>query len=1302
MLRNILGRQVRKNFLLTIIGLSLAFANVVALPAVAAVNPTAEYDFNESSGTTVLDKTGVHTGTLNGPTRTTSGKYNRALVFDGQNDWVTVNDANTLDFTTGMTLEAWVYPTVAPKGWRTIIAKEITDDLAYSLYASAKPSNRPAGQVNVGGEQTILGTSVLPINTWSFVVTTYDGTTQRLYINGVEVSSRAQAGPMVTSTGVLRFGGNNLYSEFFTGRLDEIRLYNRALTSLEIVQDMNTPVGSAPADVTLPLVSVTSPSNGATLSGVTNITASSSDNVGVVGVRFALNGINFGAEDTVAPYTISWNTASSTNGSYAVTARARDAAGNTATSTAVTVTVSNDTTAPVISAVQSSSITQTTASISWTTNEASNSRVEYGSSISYGSFTTLDPANVTSHSQPLSGLVPNTLYHYRVLSRDAAGNLATSGDFTFTTLPGAGQSGFQNEILVTGIDFPTTMQFLPNGDMLIGELTGEIKLVPAGSTQPNATPFLTLTNIGSEGGLQGLMDIELDPNFATNNYYYVFYTLGSPNRDQVSRFTASGATTVVGSEVTIWQDPGDSGVDHHGGGLVFGNDGKLYISTGDHFTIISQNLTAPRGKVLRINSDGTVPTDNPFYDGAGPNYDAIWAYGFRNPFRMTIDKPTGRIFIGDVGSNNYQQAKEEVNLLIRGANYSWSDCEGICGATGDPIYHYTHYVPGNPTPRDASITGGFVYRGNQFPAEYVGRYFFADYTQNWIRNLSFSGSTTVNAMHFFEPVNDTLDGPYGDIVNLTEGPDGSLYYVDIGFDELTQTITGGKIRRIRYNNGNLAPIAIATGTPITGPAPLTVNFSSVGSSDPEGQPITYLWTFGDGATSTAANPSHIYAVNGSYTVTLQVNDGVSTTLSNPFLVQAGTAPVATILTPTNGLTFRAGDTIGFSGSGTDADDGTLPPSAFTWEIFFHHNTHVHPSIPFTGTTTGTYHIDTSGHDYSGDTGYEIVLTVTDSDGLENSTSVFLEPEKVNLTFNTAPSGLKVRVDGQEVTTPFVLDSLVNFNHVIEAFTQMQSGNNYTFQTWSDAGAQTHNITVPTTTQTYTATYQAASALPTQNLIGLYSFEEGSGTAAADGSGNGNNGTLVNNPSWVTGRVGSSALSFVNSNDYVNLADPASFEAQSQMTWSFWANAPTLVESRCFICKGNTNAETQMSWIVQHGFPGWSGSDDIQVQIPTTNSDLLTIATTNSNVLQAGQWQHIAVVYNGTLTGNANRLKIYVNGVAQTTEYNGTIPATTLGSTANVRIGDSSDGSRNYGGSMDEVRVYNRALTPSEISILSQQ
>ena len=164
----------------------------------------------------------------------------------------------------------------------------------------------------------------------------------------------------------------------------------------------------------------------------------------------------------------------------------------------------------------------------------------------------------------------------------------------------------------------------------------------------------------------------------------------------------------------------------------------------------------------------------------------------------------------------------------------------------------------------------------------------------------------VNGVFNFEPADGAPDGPTGDIVYLTEGPEGALYYIDLGFSDTTGTVGVSKIRRISFIGSNLPPVAQASANPTTGPTPLTVNFSSAGSSDPEGQPLTYSWNFGDGTTSTAANPTHTYTTPGPYQVRLTVSDGVNSTISAPLSISAGNRPTATILSPTDGAIVQGG------------------------------------------------------------------------------------------------------------------------------------------------------------------------------------------------------------------------------------------------------------------------------------------------------------------------------------------------------------------------------------------------------------
>ncbi|OAI55816.1 hypothetical protein AYO49_01065 [Verrucomicrobiaceae bacterium SCGC AG-212-N21] len=590
--------------------------------------------------------------------------------------------------------------------------------------------------------------------------------------------------------------------------------------------------------------------------------------------------------------------------------------------------------------------------------------------------------------------------------------------------------------------------------MLICEFGGRVVVVQPGASAIDSTPVLQLVNVFNEnvtsGGERGLVNIIADPAFASNGHIYLFYTAGSPQRDRVSRFTMTGNTASLASEVVIWQSVSDSNhTDHHGGGLAFGLDGKLYIATGDNGDPPScQPLTSDHGKLLRINPDGTVPADNPFHDGAGPNIDAIWARGLRNPFRISLDAPTSRLFIGDVGYNT----TEEINVAARGANFGWPLSEGPSGDSNltNPVFSYPH------SGSDSGVMGGFVYRGSQFPAAYQGVYFYADFAKNYLRYLTLDAMGNVTGSVAFEPANGDLDNPaVGDPVILKPGPDGSLYYLDLGLSWSGGGVGGqhaASVRRIRYSAGNQPPIVSVSAIPVSGPAPLNVTFSSSGSSDPEGLPLTYAWTFGDGGISSEANPSYTYSQEGVYLARLTVSDGVNSTLSDVIVISVGNAPTGVITSPTNGLAFRAGDTISFSGTATDLEDGVLSADAFSWTVRFHHDSHVHPVLgPLTGSTSGSFVVPVSGHTFQGNTSYEIILSVTDSDGLRHDSSVFVFPEKVNLSFSTVPSGLKLRIDGIDRVTPYVRDEVVDFQVSLEALDQSNGAGQYRFLSWSDGG-----------------------------------------------------------------------------------------------------------------------------------------------------------------------------------------------------------------------------------------------------------
>ena len=1155
----------------------LLFALAPARGQPAASGLVAAYAFQEGTGTATGDASGNgNGGSIGSATWTSQGKFGNALTFNGTDARVTIPDAPSLRLTNAMTLEAWVYPTTVTSAWRDVVYK---GDDNYYLSGTSAPSGRPAvGGIFAGSYGEAYATANLPLNTWTHLAGTYDGGTLRLYVNGAEVASSAKSGALSTSSNPLQIGGDALYGQYFTGRIDEVRVYNTALSAAQVQTDMNTAIGGG--DTQPPTVSITAPANNAQVGGSVTVTADASDDTGVAGVQLVVDGTDYGPEDTTAPYSFTWDTRSTANGSHTLTARARDAAGNVSASTPVTVNVANTGT-------------------------------------------------------------------------------------------------FQNEILATGFNLPTSIAFLPDGRMLVAEEPGTIRILSPPYLQADPTPFLQLANVAQvTGANDGLTNLTVDPNFATNHYFYVTYTLGNPVRTRISRFTANaaGTGTVAGSELVLYQDPGAAGIDHHGGAVTFGNDGKIYFTTGDEVSTPgdAQLLTSPRGKIHRINPDGTVPTDNPFYDGNGPNVDSIWALGLRNPFRAFYDAPTGRLYVGDVGGNNYATAVEEIDLGARGANYAWPNCESSCASPPytNPLYSYPH------NGRDAAVVSGFVYHGNQFPSAYQGSFFFADYTQNWIKRLTFDANGNVNGLFNFEPPDGSLDGPYGDIVSLTEGTDGALYYVDIGYDDNTGQLTQSKIRRIRFvTAGNQPPTAASSADTTSGPAPLAVNFSSAGSSDPEGQPLSYSWDFGDGTTSTAANPAHTYTQAGRYTVRLTVSDGVNTDIAAPLTITVGSPPTATILAPQDGLTFRGGDVISFSGSGTDAQDGTLPASAFTWNIDFLHENHVHPGTPLTGVKSGTFTIPTTGHDFSGNTRYRISLTVTDSDGLTNTQSVIIWPQKVNLTFDTAPSGLTLYLDGIAMTTPFVHDTLIGFNHTIEARNQTSGGTAYTFQSWSDGGAQSHTVVVPAADASYLATFQSGTTGPPAP-VAAYSFDEGSGTAVADSSGHGNGGT-IGNATWTSAGKFGSALSFNGSNARVTVANAPSLQLSSSLTLEAWVKPSTVSAAwRDVIYKGDDNYYLSATSAQSPGVPAGGGIFNGAYG-----------EAYGSSALAANAWSHLALTYDGAT------LRLYVNGTqVGSTAETGAVRT----STSPLELGGDSLYGQYFSGAIDEVRLYATTLTQAQI------
>jgi len=421
----------------------------------AAVNLVAAYNFDEGSGTVLIDRSGNgNQGTLiNGPVWST-GKYGGALTFDGANYIVTINDANSLHLTSAMTLEAWVKSTTTSSGWRTVVLKEIPGDLVYALYGNSG-TNQPSVQITTTTTADTRGTTQLPVNTWVHMAATYDGATLKLYLNGALVSSKAASGSLRASTNPLRIGGNLIWGEYFNGQIDDVRIYNGVLTQAQIQTDSNTPVAPSVADTTPPTVSLTAPVNGSQVSGTSvTVSAAASDNVGVASVQFQLDGLNLGAEDTASPYSLQWDSTRTANGSHTITALARDAAGNQAASSPFSVTVSNvpDSTAPTVALpapADGSTVSGTVAVNATASDDVGVVGVQF--------LLDGDPLGAEDTTSPYSlnwntNTTTNGPHVLSAIARDGAGNTANAANVSVNVDDGSAGLTFDDEFNGTTLD----------------------------------------------------------------------------------------------------------------------------------------------------------------------------------------------------------------------------------------------------------------------------------------------------------------------------------------------------------------------------------------------------------------------------------------------------------------------------------------------------------------------------------------------------------------------------------------------------------------------------------------------------------------------------------------------------------------------------------------------------------------------------------------------------------------------------------------------------------------------------------
>lgn len=625
-------------------------------------------------------------------------------------------------------------------------------------------------------------------------------------------------------------------------------------------------------------------------------------------------------------------------------------------------------------------------------------------------------------------------------------------------------SGFARVQVANGISSPTVMAFAPDGRIFVALQGGVLRVIKNGTLL--ATPFVTLSSVNSLGE-RGLIGITLDPEFSNNGFVYLYYTTNTaPIHNRIVRYTANGDVALAGSELAILELDNLSGAtNHNGGALAFGLDNKLYVAVGDNANNAHpQNLDTYHGKLLRINKDGSAPTDNPFYsESASEQRKRVWSYGLRNPYTFSIQPVTGKIFVNEVG----QSSAEEINdATTGGRNFGWPATEG--NTTNplytSPVYGYNH---SGAAPTGCAITGGTFFNPQftTYPASYIGNYFFQDYCSNWIYSINLTGTLT-----------PTLFGSNvgGSSVALTTGPDGNLYYLSRG---------AGTLYRIVSSNVSAPtilqqPVSVAASE---GTA-FTFSVSAAGTA-----PLQYQWLKNDAEITNATTTS--YTINaaqlsdaGTYKVRITNTAGQVISNGATLTVTPNTKPVAAIQLPAENTTYAGGTTISFSGSATDAEDGSLATTALSWQINFHHDTHVHDGVPISDISSGTFDVPDEG-EVSANVWYRFILTATDSQGATGKDSVDVLPRKSTLNFATQPAGLQILLDGQPQTTPVSIESVEGVKREIGVDEEQSlDGDDYVFTQWAHGGAASQTIVTPADDVTYTAAFNKVVGVEASNEI----------------------------------------------------------------------------------------------------------------------------------------------------------------------------------------------------------------------------
>ncbi|MEV4138708.1 carbohydrate-binding protein, partial [Dactylosporangium sp. NPDC049742] len=555
----------------------------------------------------------------------------------------------------------------------------------------------------------------------------------------------------------------------------------------------------------------------------------------------------------------------------------------------------------------------------------------------------------------------------------------------------------------------------------------------------------------------------------------------------------------------------------------------------------------------------SIPSGNLFAPGTANTRAEIYAMGFRNPFRMSVDKATGVVYVGDYGpdagttnANRGPSGQVEFNRITSPGNYGWPYCTGsntsteiynewdFAAGTGGAKYNcaggptnnsfrntglgtlpaarpaWIKYGGDSGTPAEfgggsESPMGGPVYRydaanpsATKFPASFNGMFFAGEFGRGWIKPIVVNSDGTRGAIDTF---------PWGgkQVMDMQFGPDGALYVLDYGTGYFNGDANSALYRYDYVGGGNRAPTAVASANKTSGAAPLAVTFSSAGSSDPEGGPLTYSWDFDGNGTqdSTAANPSFTYTTNGTYNATLTVRDNQNAPATSSVLISVGnTAPTVVVNAPASGQLVSFGDSVPWSVTVTDPEDGAIDCTKVTMTYVLGHDQHAHQITSQNG-CTGTINIPVDGeHDDAANIFPIFDAQYTDKGGLTVHAQNILQPRKRQAEHFKTSSGIntfsKTTAEGGKTVGDINNGDWIQFdpyklNNATSVSVRASSGGiggTVQFRTGSATGPIIGSVTIPVTGswETFTTVTAPISGAPA-GTTSLFVTFAGTGTAA---------------------------------------------------------------------------------------------------------------------------------------------------------------------------------------------------------------